>query len=173
MSAPALITALVSSSYFTFSNIGVAYAGPMPLTARGRSTLSVVDRLALWDGYYNISKVAFSIHMGGSTVVAGASLSWAAILTPAGTLRNILVAGGIAGFAVAAYTILRIRPLNNKLMATLRDSRAKPMDAEQEEHVLDQLDEWRAMHRVRIALGIVSWLATTTGILASGPFISL
>jgi len=169
MSAPALITALVSSSYFTFSNIGAAYAGPMPLTARGRSTLSVVDRLALWDGYYNISK----IHMGGSTVVAGASLSWAAILTPAGTLRNILVAGGIAGFAVAAYTILRIRPLNNKLMATLRDSRAKPMDAEQEEHVLDQLDEWRAMHWVRIALGIVSWLATTTGILASGPFISL
>ncbi|KAF7355593.1 hypothetical protein MSAN_01476500 [Mycena sanguinolenta] len=168
MPAIALIISLVSSSYFTFSNIGAAYAGSMALTERGRTTLSVVDRLTLWDGYYNIAK----FHMGGSTVVAGASLCWAASLTPAGTLRNILVAGGIAGFAVAIYTVLRIRPVNSNLMATLRDSRAKPMDAEQEEHVLNQLDKWRAMHRVRIVLGIVSWLAATTGILANGPFIS-
>jgi hypothetical protein len=53
----ALVTGLVSTSYFTFGNIGAAYFGIMPLTARGQTTLSVPDRLALWDTFYSVSKV--------------------------------------------------------------------------------------------------------------------
>ncbi|KAF8213869.1 hypothetical protein K438DRAFT_1802412 [Mycena galopus ATCC 62051] len=161
----ALVTGLVSSSYFTFGNLGTFYFGVMPATERGQSTLPVADRLALWSSYYAIAKV----HMATSTVAAGAALSVAGYLTPAGPLRNILGAGAVAGFTVAIYTVLFMLPLNNGLIAILRahKSGVKPMDVKQEQHVLDELDKWRALHRVRIVLGIISWLAAITGLLAS------
>ncbi|KAF8213868.1 hypothetical protein K438DRAFT_1927126 [Mycena galopus ATCC 62051] len=165
----ALVTGLVSTSYFTFGNIGAAYFGVMPVIERGRSTLPVADRLALWDALYQTAK----FHMATSTVMAGASLSVASYLTPAGPLRNILGAGAVAGFTVAIFTVLFMLPLNDSLIAILRahKSGVKPMDVKQEQHVLDQLDKWRALHRVRIALGIISWLAATTGLLASDSII--
>ncbi|KAJ7241953.1 hypothetical protein B0H12DRAFT_1133162 [Mycena haematopus] len=164
----ALITSLASSSYFLFGNIGACYFGVMPVTERGRSTLPVADRLALWDDFYSVAKY----HMASSTVVAGASLSVASYLTPAGPLRNILAAGSVAGLTVAIYTVLFMLPVNNDLGAIRRaSSAAKPLDANQEKHVLDQLDRWRALHRVRIVLGICSWLSAVTGVLASDPII--
>jgi hypothetical protein len=62
----ALVTGLVSSSYFTFGNIGAAYFGVMPATARGQTNLPVADRLALWDNFYGIAKVGFSPPTNGA-----------------------------------------------------------------------------------------------------------
>ncbi|KAJ7774109.1 hypothetical protein B0H14DRAFT_2538910 [Mycena olivaceomarginata] len=163
----ALVTGLVSTSYFTFGNIGAAYFGIMPLTARGQTTLSVPDRLALWDTFYSVAKV----HMASSTITAGLSLSVSSYLTPAGSLRNFLAAGAVSGFTVAIFTVLFMLPLNNGLLAISRANSGKPMEEKQQQYVLAQLDQWRALHRVRMALGIISWLASTTALLASDPII--
>ncbi|KAF8131708.1 hypothetical protein K438DRAFT_1788263 [Mycena galopus ATCC 62051] len=174
----ALVTGLVSTSYFTFGNIGAAYFGVMPVIERGRSTLPVADRLALWTLFMGPQRWAgpplnkepgSRLHMATSIAMAGASLSVAGYLTPAGPLRNILGAGAVAGFTVGIYTVLFMLPLNNGLIAILRahKSGVKPMDVKQEQHVLDELDKWRALHKVRIVLGIISWLAAITGLLAS------
>ncbi|KAJ7684772.1 hypothetical protein DFH06DRAFT_1156598 [Mycena polygramma] len=165
----ALVAGLVSSSYFTFANIGAAYFGVVPVTARGQTTLSVADRLALWEKFYGIAKV----HMAASTVTAGVALSASAYLTSSAPLRSILSAGAAAGFTVAAYTILFMLPLNNKLIATLHANAGKQLEPKDEQRVLDQLDTWRAMHRLRIALGLVSWVASVTALLASDPIIQL
>lgn len=53
----ALLTGLVSSSYFTYANLGCAFFGIMPATARGKTTLPVVERLALWEYNYELGKV--------------------------------------------------------------------------------------------------------------------
>ncbi|KAJ7929347.1 hypothetical protein B0H13DRAFT_946791 [Mycena leptocephala] len=163
----ALVTGLLSSSYFTFGNIGAAYFGVMPATARGQTNLPVAERLALWDNFYGIAKY----HMGISTVVSGVALSVSAYLTPVGPLRYLLTAGAVAGYTVAVYTVLFMLPLNNGLIATLRGHSVKPLGPIEQQHVLDQLEKWRALHRVRIVLGIVSWLAATTALLAADPAI--
>jgi hypothetical protein len=109
--------------------------------------------------------------MGISTVVSGVALSVSAYLTPVGPLRYLLTAGAVAGYTVAVYTVLFMLPLNNGLIATLRDHSVKPLGPIEQQHVLDQLEKWRALHRVRIVLGIVSWLAATTALLAADPVI--
>lgn len=109
--------------------------------------------------------------MGSSTVLASVSLAAAAYFTPAAVLRNILVAGAAAAFTVPTFTLLFIMPVNNDLGARLRSTKLKPMEPSEEAHVLDQLDNWRALHRVRIVLGVISWLSVTTAILACGPVI--
>ncbi|KAF8213867.1 hypothetical protein K438DRAFT_1706083 [Mycena galopus ATCC 62051] len=165
----ALVAGLVSSSYFTFGNLGASYFGVMPATERGRSTLPVADRLALWDAFYGTAK----LHMASSALIAGTALSVAGYTTPAGPLRNIYAAGAVAGYTILIYTARFMLPINNGLIATLRahNSGVKSMDAKEEQHVLDQLDRWRSLHRFRIVLGIVSLLASTTGLLASDPII--
>ncbi|KAJ6547192.1 hypothetical protein B0H19DRAFT_1164396 [Mycena capillaripes] len=163
----ALVTGLVSSSYFTFANIGAAYFGVMPVTARGQTTLPVADRLALWEAFYSVAK----IHMAASTVTAGVALSVSAYQASAGPLRSLLAAGAVAGYTVAVYTIFFLLPLNNQLIATLRANSVKPMEPKEQQRVLDQLDQWRSMHKLRIALGLVSWVASTTALLASDPII--
>ncbi|KAJ6513789.1 hypothetical protein C8R47DRAFT_619377 [Mycena vitilis] len=165
----ALVAGLVSSSYFTFANLGAAYFGVVPVTAPGQTTLSVADRLASWEKFYGIAKM----HMAASTVTSGAALSVSAYLSSSAPLRSILSAGAAAGFTVAVYTVLFMLPLNNKLIATLHANAGKPMALKDEQRVLDQLDSWRAMHRVRIVLGLISWAASVTALLASGPIIQL
>jgi hypothetical protein len=109
--------------------------------------------------------------MASSTMIAGLSLSVSSYLTPAGSLRNLLAAGAVSGFTVAIFTVLFILPLNNGLIAISRANSGKPMEEKQQQYVLAQLDQWRALHRVRMALGIISWLASTTALLASDPII--
>jgi len=159
----ALVTGLISSSYFTFANIGAAYFGIMPATARGQTTLPVADRLALWAYFFDVAKY----HMVTSSIVSGVSLSLAAYLTPAGPLRNLLIAGAVAGYTFIIYTVLFLLPLSNGLLDILRAKSVKPMEPEEQQYVLDQLDKWRVLHRPRIALGVISWLAATTALLAS------
>jgi hypothetical protein len=53
----ALVTGLLTSSYFTFGNIGAAYFGVMPVTERGKTTLPVIARLQLWKDFYDVAKV--------------------------------------------------------------------------------------------------------------------
>jgi len=62
-------------------------------------------------------------------------------------------------------------PLNNRLIAILRAHSVKPMEAKEQQYVLENLDRWRSLHRLRIVLGIISWLASVTGLLASDPVI--
>ncbi|KAJ7445827.1 hypothetical protein B0H11DRAFT_2249377 [Mycena galericulata] len=162
----ALVVGLASSSYFTFGNIGCAYFGVMPATARRQTSLPVVERLALWDHFLRDWQGKLT-----PSVVSAVSLSVAAYFTPA--LRNILAAGAAAAFTVGPYTLLLMMPVNNALGAQLRSTKLKPMEPAEEARVLDQLDSWRAMHRVRIVLGVISWLSVTSAILASGPFIQL
>ncbi|KAF8218335.1 hypothetical protein K438DRAFT_1747516 [Mycena galopus ATCC 62051] len=167
----ALVTGLASTSYFTFGNLGACYFGVMPAMGRGRTTLRLADRLALWDSFHGIAYV----HMVASTVTAAVSLSVAGYLTSVGSLCNILAAGAVAGFAVVIYSVRFMLPLNDGLIVILRANSApgKLMDMKQEQHVLDQLDKWRALRRVRVGLGIISWLAATTGLLASDSTIRL
>ncbi|KAF7352514.1 hypothetical protein MVEN_01216300 [Mycena venus] len=119
----ALVTGLVSSSYFAFANIGTAYFGVMPATARGQTTLPRRRQTR-----------ALGLLLRGckaSTVTSGLALSVSAYLTPAGPLRNILAAGSVAGYTVAIYTVFFMLPLNNRLIAILHGNSVKPMDAKQ------------------------------------------
>ncbi|KAJ6529156.1 hypothetical protein DFH09DRAFT_1327394 [Mycena vulgaris] len=159
----ALATGLLASSYFAFANIGTAYFGVMPATARGKTPLPVAARLALWKSFYDVAK----IHMGGSGVISAVALSAAAYLASARPLRNVLVAGAGAASLSAAWTVLFMLPLNHKLIATLESTAVKPMELEDEQRVLDQLDRWRAMHRVRIVLGAIAWLASAIPLFAT------
>lgn len=109
--------------------------------------------------------------MASSGIIATVSLAAAAYLTPAATLRNVLAAGAAAAFTIPVFTLLVMMPVNNDLGARLRSTKLKPMEPTEEAYVLDQLDKWRALHRVRIVLGAISCLSVTTAILASGPII--
>ncbi|KAJ7184147.1 hypothetical protein C8R46DRAFT_1063040 [Mycena filopes] len=165
----ALVSGLISSSYFAFGNVAAAYTGIMPATARTQSKISVVDRLALWDFTFHAGKR----HFGGAGVVCALSLSVAAYLTGKRPLRDVLGIGALAAFSNAAFTLLVLMPVNNDLMAALRASSVKPIDPKEESRVLDQLDKWRSLHRVRIVVGLVPWLACATALLASDPIINL
>ncbi|KAJ7135820.1 hypothetical protein C8R44DRAFT_976602 [Mycena epipterygia] len=156
----ALVTGLVSSSYFTFANIGVAYFGVMPATARGNTTLPVKDRLTLWSYFYDIAK----LHMGSAGFISAVALTVPAYLTPRPALRNVLAAGALAAYS--AFTIGVMLPVK-------RATAGQAMEPWEEQQTLDQLDKWRAMNRIRIGLGVVSWLASTVAVLASEPIIEL
>ncbi|KAJ7135827.1 hypothetical protein C8R44DRAFT_769114 [Mycena epipterygia] len=165
----ALVTGLVSSSYFTFANIGVAYFGVMPATARGNTTLPVRERLTLWSYFYDVAK----LHMASAGFISAVALTVPAYLTPKSALRNVLAAGALAAYSSAAFTIGFMLPVNNGLLATRRATAGQAMEPWEEHHTLEQLDKWRAMNRVRIGLGVVSWLASTVAVLASEPMVEL
>ncbi|KAJ7096086.1 hypothetical protein C8R44DRAFT_889812 [Mycena epipterygia] len=157
----ALVTGLVSSSYFAFGNIGAAYFGIMPATARGKTTLPVQERLALWKYSYEVAK----LHMGTSTSVTTVALSTAAYFLP--SARPLLIAGAVAASSIGGFTLLFMFPVNNGLSSMLQSTSLKPVDPIQEKHALDQLDKWRAMHRVRIVLGTIAWATAITAILGT------
>ncbi|KAJ7771836.1 hypothetical protein B0H16DRAFT_1514909 [Mycena metata] len=165
----ALLTGLVSTSYFAFGNIANAYTGVMPATARGQTTLPVVDRLALWNFAFHAGRK----HLGGAGGVSTLALATSAYLAGPRPLRNVFGIGAIAAFSVAAFTFIVLMPVNNDLMATLQAASVKPMEPKEENRVLNQLDKWRSLHRVRIVLGLVAWLASVTALLASDAAIKL
>ncbi|KAJ7043313.1 hypothetical protein C8F04DRAFT_1074388 [Mycena alexandri] len=165
----ALAASLISTSYFAFGNLAAAYMGVMAATARERTTIPAVDRLALWDAFFHAAK----FHMGLSGIFSAFALSAAAYLTSGRLLPNILAAGAAAAFTSAAYTLLVMMPVNNDLMASLRASTVKPIEPKEEKHVLDQLDSWRSLNRVRMGLGFVAWMASATALFATEAMIEL
>jgi len=165
----ALVTGLVASSYFTFSNIGLAFFGIMPATARGQTTLPVADRLALWEFSYEVGK----LHMASSGVISALALSVSAYLASAPPLRNVFTAGAVAAFTSAAFTLIFLMPVNNELIAMRKANEVKPMELKEERRALELLDSWRALHRFRIVTGLVPWLASTIALLAADPIIKL
>ncbi|KAJ7686199.1 hypothetical protein B0H17DRAFT_1072437 [Mycena rosella] len=164
----ALVAGLVSSSYFTIGNISNAYFGVMPLTERGKTTLPVAARLKLWNDFYSIAK----FHMAASAVASALSLSVAAYTLLSPPLRNLLALGAAASYFIPAFTVVFMLPLNNDLIAKLQADSVKPMELREEQRVLEQLDQWRIMHRVRIACGLVAWGAAVTALLATDKIIS-
>ncbi|KAJ6529173.1 hypothetical protein DFH09DRAFT_1185360, partial [Mycena vulgaris] len=159
----ALVTGLLSSSYFTFGNISNAYFGVVPLTAPGKTALPVTARLALWVAYYGIAKV----HMAGAAVASALSLSVAAYMTPESPLRTLLIAGAAASYTIPIYTILWMLPVNNDLIARLKASSVTPMNAGEEQRVVTLLDNWRMMHRLRMVLGSIAVFASVTALMAT------
>ncbi|KAJ7135833.1 hypothetical protein C8R44DRAFT_848645 [Mycena epipterygia] len=156
----ALVTGLAASSYFTFANIGAAYFGVMPATARGVTVLPVRERLALWEFSVEVGK----LHMASSISISAIALSAAAYFLP--STRALLLAGAAAAYSTVAFTVMFVLPLNAGLSAMLRSASVKPMDDIEEQHALDQLDRWRARHSVRIVLGTIVWSAATIAILS-------
>ncbi|KAJ6513790.1 hypothetical protein C8R47DRAFT_1207084 [Mycena vitilis] len=147
MSSPkniALGASLVSSSYFTFSNIGLSYFGIMPATERGQTNIPVADSVALWEFSYRVG----NIHMASSGLISAMALSASAYLTNAHPLRNVLTAGAIAAFTSAAFTIAFLLPVNNDLIAMQEANSMKPMGQRDKQNALDLLDKWRALHKV-------------------------
>ncbi|KAK7062028.1 ZZ-type zinc finger-containing protein 3 [Favolaschia claudopus] len=159
----ALVTGLISSSYFTLGNLGAAYFGVMPATERGNTNLPVADRLALWNHFYGIA----ALHMPTSSVLAGLSLAVCSYNAPAGPLRNILAVGAVSGITVLVYTVMFMLALNNRLMGILRAHSVKPMDMKEQEFVLDGLDKWRSLHRTRMWIGAVTWVSAIVAVLAN------
>ncbi|KAF7359440.1 hypothetical protein MSAN_01286600 [Mycena sanguinolenta] len=141
----------------------------MPATARGQTNLPVGERLVLWEFAYEIAKK----HMASAGAISAISLSLCTYLTSARPLRDILAAGAVAATTSAVYTIVFLLPLNNDLIATRKANELKPMGPKEQERVLEKLDQWRALHRVRIVIGVVPWLASVTALLASEPIIKL
>ncbi|KAJ7043322.1 hypothetical protein C8F04DRAFT_1287848 [Mycena alexandri] len=163
----ALVASLTSSSYFAFGNLACEYMGIMPAIARKQTALPPVDRLALWLFAFHVGKY----HLGISGVFSALALSGAAYLTPGALERKTLIAGALAAFTSAAYSGFVMTPVNTDLIARERASIVKPMEPKEEEHVLKQLDKWRSLHRVRIALGFVAWMASVAALLASEAMI--
>jgi hypothetical protein len=56
-----LVSGLLASSYLALGNISHAYFGVMPLTTRGETNLPVAARLALWNRFFEISRVRWSV----------------------------------------------------------------------------------------------------------------
>ncbi|KAJ7771828.1 hypothetical protein B0H16DRAFT_1514888 [Mycena metata] len=164
-----LAASLVSTSYFAFGNLAAAYIGVMAATAREGTTIPVVNKLALWDAFFHAAK----FHMGLSGIFSAFALSAAAYVMSGGLLPKILAAGALAAFTSAAYTLLVMMPVNNDLMALLRASSVKPFEPKEEKHVLDQLDNWKSLHRVRMGLGFVAWMASATALFATESMIEL
>jgi len=159
----ALVTGHLAASYFTFGNMAAAYFGVMPVTEREKTTLPVAERLKLWMEFFDISK----LHMPTSAVVAALSLSVAAYFTSESPIRNLLAAGAAASFGIPAWTLIFMLPLNSELTARLKATSVKPMEPREEQRVLDLLDKWRAMHRVRMVLGTIALSASLVGLLAT------
>ncbi|KAJ7702437.1 hypothetical protein B0H17DRAFT_1194919 [Mycena rosella] len=160
----ALVTSLVSSSYFNFANIGGAFFGVMPATARENTTLPVAERLKLW--YFS-----YETHMASSGIISALALSASAYYTAERSLRNVLAAGAVAAYTSAAFTILFLLPVNADLINILRSTSSRQMEPKEEQRALDQLDKWRALHRFRLFLGTIPWLASTTALLLSDSII--
>ncbi|KAJ7632292.1 hypothetical protein FB45DRAFT_1026475 [Roridomyces roridus] len=156
---------LLSSSYFFFSNVGCAFFGVMP--AMARVSVPTHTKLALWADYYNVAKV----HMAAAANVTALSLTIAAYFTPHATLRTILGTGASAAATVGIFTLFALMPVNNDLLA--RHAKQMEIDAAGEAHIEAQLNQWSALHRVRIVLGAISFLSATTALLASSPIIQL
>jgi len=111
--------------------------------------------------------------MASSGVISALALSVSAYLTSARPLRNVLAAGAVAAYTSAAFTIILLLPVNNDLIAMRKANAVKPMEPREEQRALDQLDKWRALHRVRITLGLFPWLASAIALLAADPIIKL
>jgi hypothetical protein len=109
--------------------------------------------------------------MAGSAVVSALSLSVAAYFTSERQFRNILAAGAAAGFIVPPWTLILMLPVNNELAEQLQAAALKPMEPLEEQRVLDLLDKWRAMHRVRMVLGTIALSASLVGLLATDRLI--
>ncbi|KAJ7487885.1 hypothetical protein FB451DRAFT_728731 [Mycena latifolia] len=165
----ALVAGLVSSSYFALGNISNAFFGVMPITARGKTTLPVVARLALWNAYAEGGK----LHMAGATMLSAVSLTVAAYTTSERTLRNFLAVGAAASYIIPTFTVIYVLPLNADLIGKLKSAAVKPMEPIEEQRVLDQLDKWRSLHRVRMVLGTAAWLISILALLATDKIIEL
>ncbi|KAJ7135854.1 hypothetical protein C8R44DRAFT_869551 [Mycena epipterygia] len=134
----------------------------MLATGRGKTTLPVQERLALWKFFYEV-------HMAGSASTSAVALSAAAYFPPS---TRSLLAGAAAVYSTGALTLLFLLFVNNGLGAMLQSTSLKPMDPIQEKHALVQLDKWRAMHRVRIVLGTITWSTATIVMLATDSIFS-
>jgi hypothetical protein len=62
-------------------------------------------------------------------------------------------------------------PVNNALIAMRKTNAVKPMEQREEQRALEYLDKWRALHTVRITLGVFPWLASAITLLATDPII--
>jgi hypothetical protein len=105
--------------------------------------------------------------MPTSAVVAALSLSVTAYFTAESPIRNLLAAGAAASFGIPAWTLIFMLPVNSELTARLKATAVKPMEPREEQRVLDLLDKWRAMHRVRMVLGTIALSASLVGLLAT------
>ncbi|KIM79115.1 hypothetical protein PILCRDRAFT_823689 [Piloderma croceum F 1598] len=157
-----LIAGVVSSSYFYFGNLGGAYFGVVP--AIQDLELPVDTKVALWKWSYDRAM----IHMGRSMMTSVVSFSTAALLTSSPSVRNLLLGAAAMSFAVGPWTLIRMLPINNEL-ADMHKGQALQANKTTEITALDKralncLDEWRALHRVRVVFGLGAWITGLTAL---------
>jgi uncharacterized membrane protein len=109
--------------------------------------------------------------MASSGIISALALSVSAYLTSSRPLRNVLAAGAVAAYTSAAFTLVFLLPVNNALIAMRKTNAVKPMEQREEQRALEYLDKWRALHTVRITLGVFPWLASAITLLATDPII--
>ncbi|KAJ6618240.1 hypothetical protein B0H10DRAFT_1252033 [Mycena sp. CBHHK59/15] len=149
----ALVTGLVSASYFTFGNLAAANFGVMPAIARGNTTLSVTQKVSLWKFFYDTAKK----HMASSGLISAVAISIAAYHSPERSPRNLLITGAASAFVVLPLTLLFLMPVNNELADMLKSAKLRPMNSIEETRALDLLDRWSRLHWIRIFFGAIAW----------------
>ncbi|KAJ7244279.1 hypothetical protein C8J57DRAFT_1242986 [Mycena rebaudengoi] len=108
----ALVTGLVSSSYFTLGNFFAAYAGIIPgILPKNSPSLPISDRLALWKVWYAVGLV----HMVAAGLTTAIALSLAAFFSSEPSLRKLLAVGAVSAVSLSPFTFIAIFPVNDEL----------------------------------------------------------
>lgn len=96
-------------------------------------------------------------------VVSTLSLAASAALAPSRGVALPAVIGALLALLTISWTRILIGPVNDEIAKlaetrTLEDLKAGPGQAALEENAMRKINEWRKLHRVRIALGAGMWL---------------
>ncbi|KAF7976804.1 hypothetical protein HWV62_5664 [Athelia sp. TMB] len=160
-----LVTAVFSSSYFFFGNLGASNFGIVPaIRDEEGADLTASQKVALQSWHYDNAK----LHMGGSAALTGLSLSTAAYLSRSRCMRYIMLGAASLSVIIVPFTLILMAPTNKEIAElAATDALVVPAGAERsadqsllERRALGKIEKWRKLHAVRILLGAGAWVGT-------------
>jgi Domain of unknown function (DUF1772) len=97
-------------------------------------------------------------------MVSAVSFCNAAYFTTSHSVRNLLLCTAGCSFLIVPYTLIAMLPVNNQLVEIYNSLRHNEKTDSNQRTLLEaqavlRLDEWRKLHRVRLLLGVGSWIA--------------
>ncbi|KAJ7129912.1 hypothetical protein C8R43DRAFT_957387 [Mycena crocata] len=105
--------------------------------------------------FFQTSDASLKGHMATASIIGALSLTAATYLITEQSIRNILAVGAAVGSLPAVFTVVFLRPLNGELIATLRAHSSKSMEPRDGKHVMNQLDKWRYLNKVRQFIAVI------------------
>ncbi|CAK9779982.1 DUF1772-domain-containing protein [Cutaneotrichosporon oleaginosum] len=164
LAAIGLFGSATASSYVLFSNLGMSQYGLVPFI-RGKVAdvrLSAADKLRTWVGYYNGGKF-WSITGAVVNALCGTLV---ALTHPAIEIQRLGLGSAVLGLAIVPYTLLGIKPTNDKIFAL--EAKARRGENVDDKKVDGLVEEWVSLHNVRYVAYVSSWLLSAAALAMNG-----